>query len=104
MPVNPNIPKSLLGGRGNKAPYETTHIRVPLPLKEIIQELVDNYKSTNHVPDNINQLIQPESSDDRMIAVDDAISLAHAILKQKKSAKLSLQKLLTAIYNVDVVL
>jgi hypothetical protein len=77
---------------------------VPLPLKETIQQLVDNYKSTNHVPDNINQLIQPESSDDQMMSADDAVSLAHAILKQKKSAKLSLQKLLTAIYGIDVML
>lgn len=32
------------GGRGLKAPYETTLIRVPLPIKDEVQKLIDNYK------------------------------------------------------------
>lgn len=33
------------GGRGKKAPYETSQVRVPNPLKQQIAELVDNYQS-----------------------------------------------------------
>ena len=33
------------GGRGKKAPYETSQVRVPNPLKEQIAELVDKYQS-----------------------------------------------------------
>ena len=32
------------GGRGITAPYQTTHCRVPIPLKEVIDKLVNEYK------------------------------------------------------------
>lgn len=32
------------GGRGKKAPYETTHSRIPTPLKNQIAELIDSYQ------------------------------------------------------------
>ena len=32
------------GGRGKKAPYETTHMRVPLPLKAQIEKLIEDYR------------------------------------------------------------
>lgn len=32
------------GGRGVKAPYETTHVRVPLPIKDKVEELCKVYK------------------------------------------------------------
>lgn len=35
---------SLNGGKGNKAPHEITHIRVPVPLKYHLEQLVLSYK------------------------------------------------------------
>jgi len=32
------------GGRGKKAPYTTTHYRIPSPLKPICEELAANYR------------------------------------------------------------
>lgn len=32
------------GGRGKKAPYETTHIRIPIPLKSKIEKLIQEYR------------------------------------------------------------
>ncbi len=32
------------GGRGKKAPYETTHSRIPTPLKNQIAKLIDSYQ------------------------------------------------------------
>lgn len=32
------------GGRGKKAPYETTHMRIPLPLKLQIEKLIEDYR------------------------------------------------------------
>jgi hypothetical protein len=32
------------GGRGKKAPYESTHCRIPLPLKPIVEQLANAYK------------------------------------------------------------
>ncbi len=34
-----------VGGRGNKAPYESTHVRVPLPIKADVQALIDEFRS-----------------------------------------------------------
>lgn len=32
------------GGRGKKAPYESTHYRLPVPLKPIAEEMAANYR------------------------------------------------------------
>jgi predicted RNase H-like nuclease (RuvC/YqgF family) len=32
------------GGRGNKAPYESTHVRVPIPIKKEVQALIDEFR------------------------------------------------------------
>ncbi|BAZ19125.1 hypothetical protein NIES4071_110100 (plasmid) [Calothrix sp. NIES-4071] len=41
MPQDSLIQK---GGRGKKAPYESTHSRVPAPLKAQITELINTYQ------------------------------------------------------------
>jgi hypothetical protein len=33
------------GGRGKKAPYETTHVRIPVDLKSKVEELVEAYRN-----------------------------------------------------------
>jgi hypothetical protein len=35
-----------VGGRGNKAPYESTHVRVPLPIKKEVQALIDEFRES----------------------------------------------------------
>jgi hypothetical protein len=42
MPQDSLIQK---GGRGKKAPYESTHSRVPAPLKPQITELINTYQN-----------------------------------------------------------
>lgn len=32
------------GGPGHRAPYRTTHLRVPEPIKDQIQAIIDDYK------------------------------------------------------------
>lgn len=85
MPVNK-------GGRGVKAPYETTHVRVPVPIKDKVQQIIDDYKNGS------------TSDDDELIDYQQALDLAKEILTQKKSAKISLQKLLTGIYRKETTL
>jgi hypothetical protein len=87
------------GGRGIKAPYETTHVRVPVPIKDKVQKLIDDYKN-NLETQEVNQ--QDNEQDNNLIDFDEAIALAHQCLIQKKSARLSLQKLLTGIYGKKV--
>lgn len=32
------------GGRGKKAPYETTHYRIPEPIKPVVEAMADRYR------------------------------------------------------------
>ena len=32
------------GGRGHHAPYLTTHLRVPIPVKDEVQGIIDRYR------------------------------------------------------------
>jgi hypothetical protein len=34
------------GGRGKKAPYEQTHMRVPLPIKARVAAIIDAYRAS----------------------------------------------------------
>lgn len=80
------------GGRGVKAPYETTHVRVPLPIKDKVQQIIDDYKNGT------------DSRGNDIIEYEQALELAKEILKHKKSARVSLKNLLTGIYGKDVTL
>jgi nitrate/nitrite-specific signal transduction histidine kinase len=40
------------GGRGHKAPYRTTHLRVPDPIKDRLQAIIDQWREeTNNGED-----------------------------------------------------
>jgi hypothetical protein len=75
------------GGAGVKAPYETTHVRIPVPIKEKVAALSQAYKDGV-----LNEPLQ----------LSEAIQLAKHILAQKKSASKSIKSLLTGIYGCDV--
>lgn len=83
-----SVPK---GGRGIKAPYETTHVRIPVPLKAQIEALIADYKQGE----------KDEFSKEQLDSAE-AVQVAREILKQKKSASVSIQKLLTAIYKQNI--
>lgn len=94
-----NKPK---GGRGLKAPYESTHVRIPVPLKPKIDKLVDEYREL--ILDGKQPEREKFNCPDSMTltTVGEAKAIAQDILKQKKSAKISLEKLLTSLYNGEV--
>ena len=84
------MPKAV-GGRGKKAPYETTHLRIPKPIVEDIRDLVNRYHDEGQI-----SLVNQRTT------IDEAIIDARRILDQKKSARISMSKLLTAIYGINV--
>lgn len=96
-----------VGGRGKVAPYQTTHIRVPVPIKQNIQLIVDDY-----IQQVVSGQMHPERDavinnvfwDRKMPSKDEAVQLAKEILKQKKSAKQSIAKLLTVLYGEKITL
>lgn len=76
------------GGRGVKASYKSTHVRVPLPVKEKVQAIIDAFKEGT--------LEQSQLSEEEMLEI------ARNILKHKKSAKISLETFLKAILKKEV--
>jgi len=82
------------GGRGKKAPYETLVIRVPLPLAPSVEKQIESYREF------IVSGTQP--SEDRVVSREEAVAHAKEILKQKKSAKQSLEKLLQVLYGGEI--
>lgn len=71
-----------IGGRGHKAPYITTHVRVPEPVKAEVERLISDYKAGNL---------------GIYVGSSELIDLCQDIMRQKKSTKQSLNKLLTAL-------
>jgi len=89
------------GGRGKKAPYETITLRVPIPLREEIEKQVDAYRE--FVVNGINpEPVKPEGGILSSPSREEVINQAKEILKQKKSAKQSLEKLLQVLYGGDI--
>lgn len=93
------------GGRGKQAPYTTTHVRVPDPLKGEINGIIAEWRRlvdsgelspTEAVAESI------RADECNHLSLDEAIREATEILKSKKSANDSMIKLLTSIYRVDL--
>lgn len=92
-----------VGGRGKKAPYETTVIRVPLPMVPQVEQMIEDYR--NLVVNNQ----ESEFTDNQKIAASftlvsysEALQRAKEILKSRKSAADSLVKLLQLLYGGTV--
>jgi hypothetical protein len=122
-----------IGGRGKKAPYETTHVRIPVDLKSQIELLVEDYRnnhykiaenndrgSINNLPldsDNFIQLMIEKFKQSNLLIVDisnsasdnknevglqEAINIANEILVNTRAKKEVVNKLLTALYRIEV--
>ena len=98
-----------IGGRGYKEGYESKVIRVPTPIIPLVNELADKFYQAylvhkTHEKDPI------DSDDTTMNDVMESLGIAElnkttalesakAVLAHKKSAKLSIEKLLQVIYG-----
>lgn len=80
-----------VGGRGKKAAYTSTHVRVPEPLVSEVEALKRKFFG-----------VEEEEAVNPLPTLENAMAIAKGILLNKKSAKLSLEKLLTALYNTQV--
>jgi glutamate mutase epsilon subunit len=108
-----------VGGRGKKAPYEQTHVRVPLPIKDKIEELktmflegtLDDYYLTldrnsrlaSEYEKTLTSLDVSDNSDEKTLPdLDNALMIAKKVISQKKSARLTVVKLLSDLYGVNL--
>ena len=100
-----NAPK---GGRGKKAPYETTHVRIPVALKPAVERAVGEFRELA-----LNGEIDPEfpisqagelqikkpEHNNLLPSLEEATQIAEKLLRQKKSARKTVEKLLEALYG-----
>ena len=94
-----NVPK---GGRGYRAPYETTHRRIPLEIKPEVEILIERYRDAVLNGEDYIPTVQEAENPIKVIpSYEEAVSLARKILKQKQSARVSLAKLVSALYNIS---
>ena len=83
-----------LGGRGKVAPYETSHVRVPLPVKDKVNKIIEDYRLS--IIDGIN------TQDTVLITFSESKSLAKKLLRAKRSKLETIAKLLTSIYGIEI--
>ena len=97
--------KSTRGGRGHVAPYETTHARIPVAIKSYVNFVSDSFKQSVEDGTDGNFVLTLESTMEN-ITMNKAVNennirqLALEVVKlkkQKKSTKVALDNLLTAI-------
>jgi hypothetical protein len=94
-----------IGGRGNKAPYDTVVMRVPSPLvaefKDTIEIFYDHLNAGMLDPNEISKSMAKSLGHSGMKKSDTLVK-AKEILKAKKSARQSVLKLLQVIYGMDI--
>ena len=91
-----------MGGRGKKAPYLTTVMRVPTPIAEKVESLIEGYRLSainGQITQDDLRRIEPWHSEYTPISKTEAIEKAKEILTQKKSARVSIIKLLQVLYG-----
>jgi hypothetical protein len=91
-----------IGGRGHKAPYKTTVIRVPVELVDTIDHFCDQYRISlerSKDKDFLGESTLEHESLNTDLTPDQAVEKAREILSQKKSAKVSLKKMLQVVYG-----
>ena len=107
------------GGRGKKAPYEQTHVRVPLPIKARVEELKEmflngsldsyddllkrDYEKAREYEKTLTGLNEKVNLDQNLLTgLDEAISVVKQALKRKKSARETAAIILSEIYKVEI--
>lgn len=93
------------GGRGNRVPYATQMMRVPTPIKDQIQQFIDSYRASvsegfTDAPGETTEL--PEAKPKPRLSKEEAIEKAQQIITHKESARISMSKLLSAIYQEKI--
>jgi len=109
-----------IGGRGKKAPYETTHVRIPIDLKPHVELLIEEFRNNGFAIDNqitnnssinssefIKQMIKEFKNND-LIIVQESSKISQDVvtdslnLKLEESIKLANQLLATRATKKDV--
>lgn len=96
------MPTKSFKGRGNKAPYEQTHMRIPLPIKPQVEILVAEFREQALRDAGISEsgLSKPSEVElPQLPSKDEAIAKAHEIAKESKKGSKHLLQLVEWIYG-----
>lgn len=90
----------LKGGRGKKSPWDGQQdkiIRCPAPIAEEVRQFIADWKTEQLTGESPN-------TEELVTGFSAAVLIAKKVLKQKKSARVSIEKLLSEMYrrNVDL--
>jgi hypothetical protein len=79
----------LVGGRGKKAPWEIGMVRTPVPVKLDIELLIQDWK-LSQLEDGYKRQVQ-------IVSVDKARPIVEKVLRQKRSARVSVLAVLAEL-------
>jgi hypothetical protein len=93
-----------IGGRGKKAPYISTHARIPEPIKSHVDVLVSAFHDgTLPEPESLAGLLQERQPEQNSLpTLSKVLEAARKILRAKTSKVESIANLLTAIYGQKI--
>lgn len=89
------------GGRGQRAPYETTTIRVPKPILTDVEQLIDQYRAQVMGGEDVRKAHKNVVLDQKL-DLEAAKGLAQKLLRAKTSKVETVAKLLSAIYGEEI--
>jgi len=85
----------LKGGRGQKAPWNTIMVRCPEPIKDKVSGMIDDWKQSQLDPDY--------QAQNQSLPSADLKPIVERILRQKKSARVSILALLSELgYEIQL--
>lgn len=94
------------GGRGNKAKYPTTVMRVPAILEELVAQMIKelyegNFQPSTKPTNHDHTVLNPNQKSPISTLPDkqELIDISNKILTNKKGAKVSIEKLLQVLYE-----
>lgn len=83
------------GGRGKVLPWKTTHVRCPEPIADEVRRIIDIWKAE--------QLEEDSTQKNTLKTSDEVADIVQKILRSKKSARVSIERLLTELgYEVNL--
>lgn len=91
-----------VGGRGIKAPYESTHIRVPVPLKPQIEAIIEDYREVVTQDINLLTSYQISANINPLTGLQEAKQIAKKHLRAKREKTQMIANLLSDLYQTEV--
>lgn len=85
-------------GRGHKAPYSTTHVRIPEPLKPKVERMSNSFK-ISMLEKKLTEEEALQECNIHCFTEEEILEAVRYALRRKQNAKVTVQSLLTALFG-----